>query len=428
MAVFLVMNLAACQELPFGIEIPWLMPEVEVPVTTPTSDLSQVTPDPAENTTPTPALPPESLTIWLPPEMNPEGEGDVARLLKTQLDAFSQSNGGITVNVRLKEISGAGGLLDALTATSAAAPDALPDLIALPRKDLETAALKSLVLPMDTLTSIVDDVDWYPYARDLALIQGAVFGIPFSGDALAMIYRSDGNINTVTSWGNLFETSHVIAFAADDPQAGLTLTLYQAVGGAVQDNQRRPMLDALPLTEVLKLYKSGVETGNFTDISLQSQTEAQVWLAYQQGQADLAVVSVSRFLKSKLEDTSMAPLPMIAEIGLTTGTGWVWALATPLPERQSLSVRLAEALVESQFLSKWTEALSRMPARPSALEGWQDPGIRAQLNQISMMTILSPSNDIISSLGPILRDASLQVLREQVDPGQAAKTAVESLQ
>jgi len=69
-----------------------------------------------------------------------------------------------------------------------------------------------------------------------------------------------------------------------------------------------------------------------------------------------------------------------------------------------------------------------MPPRPSALEGWENQSLKSLLSQISVMTVLRPSNDIIASLGPILRDAVIQILQEQVDPAQAAQVAQESLQ
>ena len=92
--------------------------------------------------------------------------------------------------MRVKAASGPGGLIESLSAASAAAPAVLPALVALSRSDLETAALKGLVFSLDGLTRIVDDTDWYAYARQLALIQGSAFGLPFAGDAIAPVVPS----------------------------------------------------------------------------------------------------------------------------------------------------------------------------------------------------------------------------------------------
>ncbi|MFH1446889.1 MAG: extracellular solute-binding protein, partial [Chloroflexota bacterium] len=282
-AIIVLFSLVACEGLPFDLNIPWLMPESDTPTITPTLEIVAPTADPSAELESTPAPPPESLTIWIPPEFDPAGDSQAANLLKAQLQTFSDNNNGIVINLRVKDASGPGGLLDALTATSAAAPAVLPDLIALQRKDLETAALKSLVYPLDNLTSITDDTDWYPYARDMALIQGVVFGVPFAGDALALIYQTSKVESTPSTWEGFLEALNVVAFPANDSQAYFTLALYQAAGGAVQDNQRRPALDAGPLTEVFKLYQSGVSSGDFSNLLLEYQSENQVWQAYQEG-------------------------------------------------------------------------------------------------------------------------------------------------
>jgi hypothetical protein len=45
-----------------------------------------------------------------------------------------------------------------------------------------------------------------------------------------------------------------------------------------------------------------------------------------------------------------------------------------------------------------------------------------------MMSRLRPSNDLITSLGPLLREGVGQVLQGLMTPDQAAQTAVESLE
>lgn len=63
--------------------------------------------------------------------MDPELGTGASQRFSNRLEAFSDAHGGIEINVRVKAASGAGGLLDALTASSIAAPGSLPDLVAL---------------------------------------------------------------------------------------------------------------------------------------------------------------------------------------------------------------------------------------------------------------------------------------------------------
>lgn len=422
--VILLLLLSGCD----NIKIPWLDFRDPSPLITPSEPVGEITPDAVNTPTSTPVLPPTSLTIWLPPEMNVESDQPAASLLKSRLDEFSKQHDDIEIIVRVKEVSGAGGLLDTLSATSSVAPDAMPDLIALPRADLETASLKSLVFPVDGLTNIIDMPDWFNYAYEMALIQGSAYGIPFVGDSLVLVYRTDAVTAPPLSWDAIFESGLTIALAANDSQSNLTLALYMASGGMVQDSQRRPTLDVEILTEVLKLFSTGAELGSISPLSLDYQTEEQAWKAYQQQQTSAAIVSLTRYIQNPLENTSAVPLPSLIEMPATAATGWVWAVGTPKLERQALAVQLAESLVEPGFLAEWSQALGAMPVRTSSLDEWQNAAQKSLLSQISLSSKLRPNNDILNSLGPLLREANTQVLKGQVDPAQAAETAKESLQ
>jgi ABC-type glycerol-3-phosphate transport system substrate-binding protein len=343
------------------------------------------------------------------------------------LEAFSDAHGGIEINVRVKAASGAGGLLDALTASSVAAPGSLPDLIALTRTDLETAALKGLVFPMDGMTEIPDDTDWYSFTREMALIQGSTFGLPFAADALTLVYRPEIIPEFPQTWSALFEEDLVLAFPAEHDQALFPMTMYLAEGGTLQDSQRRPQLELSPLTEVLRLFEQGVQAETFPEWLNQYQTAGQVWTAFKEGQVDLAVIWASYYLQELPPDAMIAPLLPGSQQLISLGTGISWALATPEEHRQQLAVELAEFLVQADFLADWTREAGYLPPRPSSLEGWSNQKIRTTLSQIEVTTLLRPPNEVILTLGPFLRDGSRQVLHGLVDPAQAAQQIIENL-
>jgi ABC-type glycerol-3-phosphate transport system substrate-binding protein len=102
--------------------------------------------------------------IWLPPQFATTSDSAAGEILQSRLDEFSAEQSGIRIQVRVKPVDGPGGLLDTLTTASAAAPLALPDLIALPRPMLETAALKGLLHPYNDL---IPEPDWFEYAGSL---------------------------------------------------------------------------------------------------------------------------------------------------------------------------------------------------------------------------------------------------------------------
>ena len=50
--------------------------------------------------------------IWLPPEFDPDGNSPASSLLKARLEQFATENPDIRLEVRVKALEGAGGLLE----------------------------------------------------------------------------------------------------------------------------------------------------------------------------------------------------------------------------------------------------------------------------------------------------------------------------
>jgi len=419
--------LAGCSSLP---RLPFLDTEPS-----PTSRVQRATqslpstPVPARTKAATAAaVGPEVITLWLPPQFDPSGTGPAAKLLTDRLNSFMDQNPGVEVQVRIKAASGPGSLLETLSAASAAAPSALPSLIALSRSDLETAALKGLIFPLDSLLSTsIDDIDWYTYARQAALIQGSTFGLPFAGDALLLVYRT-GHVNQPTDeWAGILRQGQPVAIPAADPQALLTLDLYQALGGTVADAQGRPVLQPEILAQVLKLFSDGSKQGVFPAWLAEYQTDGQAWQAYHEQSAQWLVTWSSHYLAELPADSTAMGLPSLGTNHLSLATSWLWALSDPEPERRALAVRLAEYLAQGDFLANWTAAAGYLPTRPTALAMWPNQSIQSLLSQIVLSAQLRPNNDLTSSLGPVLADATLQVIKRQTDPVQAAQAAAERL-
>jgi ABC-type glycerol-3-phosphate transport system substrate-binding protein len=371
-----------------------------------------------------------TLRIWLPPQFDPNSGTSAGELLKVRLAEFTAQNPGVRLEVRIKALEGAAGLLESLVAASAAAPLALPDLVALPRPLLESAALKGLLYPYDGLTSLMDDQSWYDYARQLARLQDNTYGIPFAGDALALAYRPSILGTTPHNLGTTLSLGEVLLFPAADPQALFTLALYQAAGGSVQDTEGRPSLDAAILVNTLEYDQQASLAGVMPYWLTQYATDDQVWEAFLGDQFPMAVTWASSYLSHvnpTPADLALAPLPTPDGAAFTLATGWSWALAGTDSQRQVLSARLAEFLVQGQFLSEWTYAAGYLPPRADALQGWQDETLRSMVERISLSAQLAPPADVLSSMGPALEQAVVDVLKAQSDPQTAAQTAVEQI-
>jgi ABC-type glycerol-3-phosphate transport system substrate-binding protein len=425
-ALVISMILSGCDRLP--VDLPFFRNGTQTATLQPGSEDQQTpTPQVTETVIATPG-PVTQLTIWVPPEMDPALETEASQLFADRLEEFSELNDGLEIHVRVKAASGVAGLLDSLTAASAAAPGALPDLIALPRTDLEAAALKGLIYPLEGFTQIPDDEDWYPFTREMSLLQGSTFGLPFAADSLAIVFRPSIFDAFPASWDDLFMQKSAITFAAGSDQALFVLSLYRSEGGEILDSQRRPILEVDPLTEVFRLIDEGVEAGVFPEDLVENQNDQQVWTAFREGQKDLVITWLSNYLKEGPADSSVASLLPISDQAVSLATGMSWAVASKETHRHPMAVELAEFLIQPEYLSDWSAAAGYIPTRPSALEGWKNQSLRKVVGEIALISQLSPSSDIIASLGPVLKESSVQILQQRVDPAQAAIVAVESLE
>lgn len=407
--------LSGCQAAPAGPAItPGALP-------TPTH-----VPAPTAESTPTPAGP-ITLRVWLPPQFDPEADTPGGMILRRRLDEYHARRPDVRIQVRIKAADGPGGLLDSLTSASAAAPLALPDLVALPRPQLETAALKGLLHPFDDLVNDRDDPDWFPYARQLASLQDSLFGIPFAGDALVLVYRTQDGLQPPDRLADTPLPAGPLAFPAADPQALFSLALYQGAGGPILDNEGRPTLDAPTLARVLAFYQQAAASDLAPIWLTQLQTDEQAWDAFLDSQASMAVTWFSNFLASAPDGVQAASLPSLDGNAFTLAGGWVWALSSPNPEHQRISAELAQFLTESSFMAEWTAQAGYLPPRPSALDRWEAGGLHTLSGKTSASAWLIPSTDVLASLAPLLQQATMQVLKQQADADTAAREASEML-
>ncbi|MBN1147578.1 MAG: extracellular solute-binding protein [Anaerolineales bacterium] len=417
-----VLFLAACNGLPMTQEsLPLQQTLRPTDTSSPTSTAS---PTPLATTT---GAGPLTLRIWLPPQFDPASGTPAGNLLQARLDEFSKRRPGVRVETRVKAVAGPGGLLDSLSTASAAAPLALPDLMALPRDALETATLQGLLHPYNNLTQVMDDQDWFEYAQQLAHLQGGIYGLPFAGDALVLVYRPALVPEPPLDWLAALDLKSPLAYPAADPMALFTIAQYLANGGEAHDEQDRPVLDAVILSQVLEFYAQAEAAGVMPYWLTQYQGDEQIWEAFQENRADLAATWASHYLGAELENVAIALLPTPKGEPYTLATGWVWALSTRQESHQELSVELAEFLTASSFLANWTEAAGYIPPRPSALKAWSQESSQEMIVRIAASADLLPPGGILTSLGMPFQQATVQILKQQDDPVTAAQAAGASL-
>jgi multiple sugar transport system substrate-binding protein len=425
---------------------------VETPTPTPLQDASQPTRLPTATMPLQDASRPlqdatrdgsRPLVIWLPPQFNPDDGSRAGAMLRRRLDEFIVAHPGVMVEVRLKAVEGQGGLSNMLETTAAVAPEGLPEIIALNRSDLESAFLKGLIIPYPQSENWLEETDWYAYTRQLSSVQGTMVGMPFAGDMLMLVYRP-GRVGTAPeTWEQVFNTGLPVATALADRRALLGLTLYLSTGGSLEDEEHRPVLQIDNLTRVLELFADGGERGAFPAALGQLVDDQAAWQYYLDNRSSMVVTLSSNFLSQLPADSTAIALPVLEGNRAVLADGWVLAMpfqgaSRPLQdasrtsqngdvERQRLTLELVQFLVDSKFLSEWSEAEGFIPARPSALAAWRNQSVQVLCSQLSLGAQVIPANDLLFSTGQVISEAILQVNRRQMDPQTAAQAAIERL-
>lgn len=432
-SLLLVVLLGGCE---FQVDVRELVNQiveqvVPPPETTETPFAATPTVDSTEVVAVTPTIPvisgPVELVLWVPPQFNPEADTPESILFKQRIEEFEASHEDVFITVRVKSVSGATGLLEALTITHGAATQALPSLIALPRSDLETAVSRNLLIPFDTYSSEIDNPDWYDYAQNLTVIGGSSYGLPFAGDAMVMVYRPSIVGEPPATWEDLISRGEPIAFPAADPQSFLTLALYLSSGGDLESTQRLPQLNLDILTQIYQLYADGAQSGVFPLWLTQLQRDTEAWTAYNELRSNWVITWLNRHLSDPADDSDLASFPEISNTPTTLADGWVWCLTDPRMEAHELSVELAEFLVDPDYLSEWTPLVGALPVRPSTLSGFENQELRNKLGQIALFSHIRPNNEIVNIIGLIMQDQLVQVLSGKTTAPFAAQAIIDRI-
>ena len=369
---------------------------------------------------------PITLKVWLPPEFDPTNETPAGILLQAKLDEFSERHPGVRVEVRVKALEGQAGLLESLIAADAAAPLALPDLIALPSGEMQMAAGRKLIHPLDNFLA-EDNGDWYDFAKDMGTYQDETYGLGFAGDALIMVYRPIVIEDPPSSWEEIIQNGKVLSFPAADPQALFTVAMYQSLGGELLSETGELQFDPILLERVLEYYQQA-ENANVMPFWLtQYNSDELSWQEFLGNRAHLTITWATRYFDINTDTIQATPIPTPDGTTQTVATGWVWALTGNDPTRYEIAVELAEFLSEGEFLGEWTSASGYLPTRPSALNAWPIDQKYALASQILSSARAKPDESIFIELGDLLTQAVIGVLKDEISTEEAAKMVVEGL-
>ena len=380
----------------------------------------QETPSPAEISI-------RDLVIWVPPQFDPSANNPAAQLFNQRLQDYQQDNPHINVIVRVKSASGPGSLLETLISANAVAPDSLPALALLTRSDMNQAISKNLLAPMDELSTVIDEDDWFTFSRDMAIQQGTSYGLPFASNLLGIVYRQQVLESDQPMWDEAIRRMNQLIFPAGDPDALVTMSLYLSAEGEIRDAQGHQMITPEELTDVLNVYAEASRRGLFPSVLTELQNDDQAWEFFQDNESDAVITWASR-LFIDTETYRLAMLPSIGDQPYTTATGWLWCLPSTNEVDILAGIRLAEYLVASDFLEEWSPVSGVFPVRPSSQNGWDDSVLKSTISGMLQYAYLRPDRTLTSVITPELKNSVGEVLTRVSTPAESAQKLIDRLE
>jgi ABC-type glycerol-3-phosphate transport system substrate-binding protein len=365
--------------------------------------------------TPAPVI--DSLNLWLPPVFRPDGSTPGNEILRQRIADYEKAHPGMRVVVRLKAAGGSGGLRDALSVAAAAAPDSLPDVVALDQANLRAAALKGLIYPVDSLLPRETAGGMYSYADEIARLDTGDFGRPFAGDALVLgsflSSSPDGETwpDSISWEGNLF-------LPLADSRSVFLFFGYYAAGGLPPASVATAAIQPGPLERELTWLRELWDAGVLSPDSMQLDTLETTLVRIQKYDAGLSQ-----------KENFYADYPPTPEgARFTLATCWSWSIATPDPRRQQKAAELLTWLSDPEFLAAWGDAQGFLPVSSGVQADWPAGREKDFIAGLSENAVPYPSEEISAALGPVFYQAVRRVLIEEVPPADAAREAAQSVQ
>jgi ABC-type glycerol-3-phosphate transport system substrate-binding protein len=395
--------------------------QISTPVST-----AAVTAQPETLPTESTSLQTVPILIWLAPQFAPETVA--GQLLATRLSEFESQYPNVRISVRVKSLSGPGGLREALEAATVAAPAVVPDLLTLAPDDIALAVESTLLAPLPEALINPENPGWYDYALPQIRVAGTSYGMPFASEIDILAYRTDLYPAPPRSWEALLAEPRTMIFPAADPRARFTLAMYLGAGGELTNDSGQLALDTDILEQVLTLFLSG-RSANVIPLAVrQFNSPFETWAELKANRTASAMAPLADFLREgdPLRFAAIA-LPSEGGQGIGLSSTWSWCITPSDPDRQGLLLELMTWLTDPEFEGSFTHALGLLPTSQDALAGWPEDDNAALVSSLVTIAQPEPLRTLRTVIGPALQDAVEAVLGAGQDPAAAAQEAANSV-
>jgi len=382
----------------------------------PLDETAEPTPNPTQSPTDF-----DVIKIWVEPQFDPNGEEQNALMLKQYIDSYSEVNPGIKISVRIKESEGDHSLLNALSITSQAAPDALPTLVLLSRHDIEIAARDGLIRPIDFFADVYDNNDWYPFAKELGIVNNELVGIPFAADVLVLASNAESLTQDYVSLQDARREFGQIGIFLSENKSLVPYLWYQSTGGKIINDTNHPIIEEASLLQMFDILAENQRAGPLPQFNTQFTSSDDLETAIADGEIDSVIV----WTGDVSEDFGFTYIPALGDSPYTYADGWVWCLVQKPTTDLDLNIDFMQYLTTPEFLAAWTAESRYLPVRPSSINSLKSE--RAFLDNLLLSTDIVPPRVVLDDSQEILTRELFSLLAGDTTPEIAVKNVLDSL-
>ena len=377
------------------------------------------------------------LKVWLPAPLISDESGDAYQLLIEHTAEFFASNN-IDAAFRIKDVGKIGGIVASIRAGKEVAPEALPDVALIRRRDFGPALARGHLQSLETLfsSSLLNDLDSSIEFGQIPLESGlSLYGLPYFFNLLLGVITQPETVDRhILSFDDMLSGEVAFLFPAARAN-GLNQTFYlqYLAAGGVTPDEGVITVNEDALQTVLAFYEVLAQRDLISAdvLSYQSPAAYAADFANQQDRAQLAIFNASEYL-AMIDPPAVsvvaAEIPTAGGNGSSILSGWLWVIVTPDLGRQALAARFLEWMMEPAFHAEFARALYHLPTQPAILDQSLPAAADSQFFSELLQNAALPLPEGEGGTAPrLMQEALAHVLHGEASAAEATRQVIEQL-
>ena len=365
-----------------------------------------------------------SFSIYFPEELV-SNESEI-NLINAQIENASNQIPPVRIDYRVKENSEDSSIFEFLEKAYLAAPQAMPDLIVLPYEIMEIAAEKEYIMPINQdIVALFADENIFPFAKQMAQVDGVYYGVPFIADLMTMVVRDDQQ--ELSKWVDILSSNKVLRNPLADESSLLTFLLYESLEGDIDTSQGFIELDTSKLAQVFSFYYEASQNGLMPSWLNEYNSYQSLWEDSIES-TDNIITWYSSYADGYVDSFSAELIPTESGEDITYADGYVICVTNKGEENYAEKLSVINTFTDSLFIANYALEKNKAPVSSTSLEFWGESKNAAVVSYLAPSAIIKPSVNVLNEAGTIINNYLNQILNNELEIPEALAQINEELQ